>query len=121
MIPCSSPTAKRKLLVRWIPSGKPGCRIGAAPLKGLSMPSSRDDFGVYVHWPFCKAKCPYCDFNSHVRHQDVDTKSFAKALTTELRWFAGITPGRRVSSIFFGGGTPSLMPPAAVAAVIDQI
>ena len=85
------------------------------------MLSSDSDFGIYVHWPFCKAKCPYCDFNSHVRHHDVDAMSFAKALTAELRWFAGITPGRRVSSIFFGGGTPSLMPPAAVAEVIDQI
>ena len=85
------------------------------------MLSSESDFGIYVHWPFCKAKCPYCDFNSHVRHHDVDAMSFAKALTAELRWFAGITPGRRVSSMFFGGGTPSLMPPAAVAEVIDQI
>ena len=85
------------------------------------MPSSSEDFGIYVHWPFCKAKCPYCDFNSHVRHQEVDTMSFAKALTAELQWFAGITPGRKVSSVFFGGGTPSLMPPAAVAEVIDQI
>ena len=85
------------------------------------MPSSNEDFGIYVHWPFCKAKCPYCDFNSHVRHQDVDAMSFAKALTAELKWFADITPGRKVSSIFFGGGTPSLMPPAAVAEVIDQI
>jgi oxygen-independent coproporphyrinogen-3 oxidase len=85
------------------------------------MPSSSEDFGIYVHWPFCKAKCPYCDFNSHVRHQDVDAMSFAKALTAELKWFADITPGRKVSSIFFGGGTPSLMPPAAVAEVIDQI
>ena len=85
------------------------------------MPSSSEDFGIYVHWPFCKAKCPYCDFNSHVRHQEVDTMSFAKALTAELQWFAGITPGRKVSSVFFGGGTPSLMPPAAVASVIDQI
>jgi putative oxygen-independent coproporphyrinogen III oxidase len=74
-----------------------------------------------VHWPFCKAKCPYCDFNSHVRHHDVDAMSFAKALIAELRWFAEITPGRTVTSIFFGGGTPSLMPPAAVAEVIDQI
>jgi putative oxygen-independent coproporphyrinogen III oxidase len=85
------------------------------------MPSSDEAFGIYVHWPFCKAKCPYCDFNSHVRHHDVDAMSFARALTAELRWFAGITPGRTVSSIFFGGGTPSLMPPAAVAEVLDQI
>lgn len=85
------------------------------------MPSSSEAFGIYVHWPFCKAKCPYCDFNSHVRHHGVDAMAFAKGLTAELKWFAGITPGRKVSSIFFGGGTPSLMPPAAVAEVIDQI
>lgn len=85
------------------------------------MPSSSQDFGIYVHWPFCKAKCPYCDFNSHVRHTPVDTMSFAHALARELNWFAAITPGRTVSSIFFGGGTPSLMPPAAVAEVLDEI
>jgi putative oxygen-independent coproporphyrinogen III oxidase len=83
--------------------------------------SSEPDFGIYVHWPFCKAKCPYCDFNSHVRHVDVDTMSFARGLVSELRWFAQSTKGRNVTSIFFGGGTPSLMPPAAVAAVLDEI
>ena len=85
------------------------------------MTSSEDAFGIYVHWPFCKAKCPYCDFNSHVRHQPVDALSFARALGTELKWFAGQTPGRTVTSIFFGGGTPSLMPPEAVAHVLDTI
>ena len=83
--------------------------------------TSSDAFGIYVHWPFCKAKCPYCDFNSHVRHQPVDWLSFARALAAELQWFAGRTAGRTVSSIFFGGGTPSLMPPAAVAHVLDAI
>ncbi len=78
-------------------------------------------FGIYVHWPFCKAKCPYCDFNSHVRHEAIDTKSFADALVTELKYMATRTPGRSVSSIFFGGGTPSLMPPKAVAHVLDGI
>ena len=85
------------------------------------MPSSDSAFGIYVHWPFCKAKCPYCDFNSHVRHQPVDALSFARALATELSWFAGQTPGRIVTSIFFGGGTPSLMPPQAVGLVLDAI
>ncbi len=85
------------------------------------MTSSEPAFGIYVHWPFCKAKCPYCDFNSHVRHHDVDAMSFARGLVSELQWFAQITKGRTVSSIFFGGGTPSLMPPAAVAAVLDEI
>jgi oxygen-independent coproporphyrinogen-3 oxidase len=77
--------------------------------------------GIYVHWPFCKAKCPYCDFNSHVRHQGVEPEAYAKGLVTELTWFAEQTPGRTVTSVFFGGGTPSLMPPAAVGKVIDHI
>ena len=85
------------------------------------MTEARRQFGVYVHWPFCKAKCPYCDFNSHVRHQPVDTLSFARALARELGWFRERTPGRTVTSIFFGGGTPSLMPPQAVAHVLDAI
>lgn len=85
------------------------------------MTSSDASFGLYVHWPFCKAKCPYCDFNSHVRHQPVDALSFARALARELEWFAGQTPGRIVTSVFFGGGTPSLMPPAAVGHVLDAI
>lgn len=83
--------------------------------------TSSDSFGIYVHWPFCKAKCPYCDFNSHVRNAPVDALSFARALATELAWFAAQTPGRTVTSIFFGGGTPSLMPPAAVGHVLDAI
>jgi putative oxygen-independent coproporphyrinogen III oxidase len=79
------------------------------------------DFAVYVHWPFCKAKCPYCDFNSHVRHQSVDTASFADALCKELDYMRARTGQRNVTSVFFGGGTPSLMPPHAVAQVIDHI
>ncbi len=78
-------------------------------------------FGVYIHWPFCKAKCPYCDFNSHVRHGPVDATGFAQALATELSWMQGQTPGRTVTSVFFGGGTPSLMPPAAVQHVLDHV
>jgi putative oxygen-independent coproporphyrinogen III oxidase len=78
-------------------------------------------FGLYIHWPFCKAKCPYCDFNSHVRHAAVDTNSFASALVTELKYMATRTQGRTVSSIFFGGGTPSLMAPKDVALVLDGI
>jgi putative oxygen-independent coproporphyrinogen III oxidase len=78
-------------------------------------------FGVYVHWPFCRAKCPYCDFNSHVRHQPVDAIGFARAIAREMETLAARNVGRLVSSVFFGGGTPSLMPPAAVAAVLDAI
>ncbi len=77
-------------------------------------------FGVYVHWPFCAAKCPYCDFNSHVRRA-VDQDRWCKALVRAVGVEAARTPGRIVESVFFGGGTPSLMPPETVAAVIDAI
>lgn len=82
---------------------------------------SQRNLGIYVHWPFCKAKCPYCDFNSHVRHQGVEPGQFGDALAVELSWFAGETLGRTVTSVFFGGGTPSLMPPAIVGQVIDKV
>src|SRR5512136_1159026 len=71
--------------------------------------SGQEPFGVYVHWPFCLAKCPYCDFNSHVRHGGVDEGKFLAAYLAELAHFASLAPVRSVSSIFFGGGTPSLM------------
>jgi putative oxygen-independent coproporphyrinogen III oxidase len=78
-------------------------------------------FGVYIHWPFCLSKCPYCDFNSHVRHTAIDQDRFARAFTAEIAATAARVPGRAVSSIFFGGGTPSLMQPATVAAILDAI
>ena len=78
-------------------------------------------FGVYVHWPFCLSKCPYCDFNSHVRHAAIDEERFARALAREIATTAERTPGRIVSSIFLGGGTPSLMQPTTVGAVLDAI
>ncbi len=77
-------------------------------------------FGIYVHWPFCQSKCPYCDFNSHVA-QYVDQKRWALAYVRELERYAALTPGRVVQSIFFGGGTPSLMEPETVDAVISTI
>ncbi|MFW2850951.1 radical SAM family heme chaperone HemW [Sphingomonas sp. TX0543] len=76
-----------------------------------------NSLALYVHWPFCVSKCPYCDFNSHVRAQ-VDQAHWRAALLADLAHEARALPGRRVSSIFFGGGTPSLMPPETVAAVI---
>jgi putative oxygen-independent coproporphyrinogen III oxidase len=76
------------------------------------------DLALYLHWPFCVSKCPYCDFNSHVR-AGVDEVAWRDALLADLAHEAGLTPGRRLSSIFFGGGTPSLMPPATVAALIE--
>jgi len=78
-------------------------------------------FGVYVHWPFCAAKCPYCDFNSHVRHSPPDQPRFAAALAREIATMAEKAPGRTVTSIFLGGGTPSLMDPATVGTVLDAV
>ena len=77
-------------------------------------------FGIYVHWPFCTSKCPYCDFNSHVA-EAVDDRRWRAALLGELGHFASETQGRQVSSVFFGGGTPSLMDPATVAALIQAV
>jgi putative oxygen-independent coproporphyrinogen III oxidase len=73
---------------------------------------------LYVHWPFCVSKCPYCDFNSHVR-ESVDQAAWRAALLADLAHEAAETPGRKLGSIFFAGGTPSLMPPETVAAVLD--
>ena len=86
-------------------------RPGARPAPG---------FGVYLHWPFCRSKCPYCDFNSHVRDA-VDQERWRRALLAELAPAARASGPRRVTSVFFGGGTPSLMPPETVAAVIEGI
>jgi len=78
-------------------------------------------FGLYIHWPFCLSKCPYCDFNSHVRHAGVDEARFARAFAAEIAATAARLPGRTVSTIFFGGGTPSLMQPATVSTVLDAV
>jgi oxygen-independent coproporphyrinogen-3 oxidase len=85
------------------------------------MSSARRDpgFGLYVHWPFCLSKCPYCDFNSHVRER-VDHAAWRAALLRELDHYADETGRRTLTSIFFGGGTPSLMEPATVAAIIER-
>ena len=77
-------------------------------------------FGIYVHWPFCLAKCPYCDFNSHVRSR-IDEARWRRALVGQVAAAARQVPGRRVDTIFFGGGTPSLMPPETAAAVIAAV
>ncbi|MFQ5957949.1 MAG: radical SAM family heme chaperone HemW [Alphaproteobacteria bacterium] len=84
--------------------------------------SAADDagFGVYVHWPFCASKCPYCDFNSHVRAA-VDEVRWRAGLIAEIDHFAALIPGCTVTSVFFGGGTPSLMAPETVAALIERI
>ncbi|TRD22780.1 radical SAM family heme chaperone HemW [Palleronia caenipelagi] len=79
--------------------------------------ASSTEIGLYVHWPFCQAKCPYCDFNSHVVAR-VDQSRWAQALVTEIERYGAALPGARVKTIFFGGGTPSLMRPQTVEAVI---
>ena len=78
-------------------------------------------FGVYVHWPFCLSKCPYCDFNSHVRHTEIDQDRFARAFAREIETTAQNIGAREVTSIFLGGGTPSLMQPQTVGAILDAI
>jgi len=80
-----------------------------------------DPFAIYVHWPFCLSKCPYCDFNSHVRHGGYDEERYVRAIEAELAANAQRAPSRTVSTIFFGGGTPSLMQPSSVQAILDAI
>jgi putative oxygen-independent coproporphyrinogen III oxidase len=79
-----------------------------------------EPLAVYIHWPFCRSKCPYCDFNSHVRDQ-VDTARWTRALLADLDHYAELVSGRAVGSVFFGGGTPSLMPPETVAALLARV
>jgi oxygen-independent coproporphyrinogen-3 oxidase len=83
--------------------------------------AEREAFGVYVHWPFCLSKCPYCDFNSHVRHAAIDEDRFTRAFAREIASTAARTGKREVTSIFLGGGTPSLMRPATVGTILDTI
>jgi oxygen-independent coproporphyrinogen-3 oxidase len=83
--------------------------------------AEQEAFGVYVHWPFCLSKCPYCDFNSHVRHAAIDEDRFTRAFAREIETTAARTGRRDVTSIFLGGGTPSLMRPETVGAVLDAI
>lgn len=93
------------------------------PSPGQSPPAQKSPdpgFGVYVHWPFCAAKCPYCDFNSHVRGK-IDEPRFAAALARELAHMRALTGPRRVTSVFFGGGTPSLMAGETVAGILDAV
>jgi putative oxygen-independent coproporphyrinogen III oxidase len=98
--------------------------LSAADSASAAWAGGHDDgpaFGVYIHWPFCLSKCPYCDFNSHVRREQIDEARWVRAFTAEIANTASRVSGRVVSTIFFGGGTPSLMQPKTVAAVIDAI
>jgi putative oxygen-independent coproporphyrinogen III oxidase len=91
------------------------------PVDAIPVGPDEPGFGVYLHWPFCAAKCPYCDFNSHVRHAPVDEERFVRAFSAAIAHQAGLAPGRVVTSIFLGGGTPSLMQPRTVAALLDAV
>jgi putative oxygen-independent coproporphyrinogen III oxidase len=93
----------------------PGSARAPSPVRG------EEGFGVYVHWPFCRAKCPYCDFSSHVRHGGIDEARFLSAYLAELAYFASLAPARSVASVFFGGGTPSLMQAETVAGILEAI
>ncbi len=84
-----------------------------------SSPQGEGSLALYVHWPFCVSKCPYCDFNSHVR-SSIDPDEWREALLADLEHEARLLPGRKLTSIFFGGGTPSLMEPESVAALIES-
>ncbi len=86
----------------------------------MSDQTTAGGFGIYIHWPFCLSKCPYCDFNSHVT-TSVDQRDWARALVLELERYAWITSERLVTSIFFGGGTPSLMEPALIETLLTCI
>ncbi|KMO32176.1 radical SAM family heme chaperone HemW [Methylobacterium aquaticum] len=87
----------------------------------IDHPTRDVGFGVYLHWPFCAAKCPYCDFNSHVRHTRLDQARWRAAFAREIAHAASLAPGRTVTSIFLGGGTPSLMEPETVGALLDAV
>jgi coproporphyrinogen III oxidase-like Fe-S oxidoreductase len=75
---------------------------------------------LYIHWPFCQSKCPYCDFNSHVSDH-IDQNRWKAAYLTEIDRVGALTPGRKLNTVFFGGGTPSLMHPDVVSAILDRV
>jgi putative oxygen-independent coproporphyrinogen III oxidase len=99
----------------------PAVNNGVSPPARSDHASDAPQFGVYIHWPFCLSKCPYCDFNSHVRRAEIDEARFVRAFAAEIATTAARAPGRIVSTIFFGGGTPSLMQPSTVAAILDAV
>jgi putative oxygen-independent coproporphyrinogen III oxidase len=93
----------------------------AEPTSLLLPDTGEPGFGIYIHWPFCAAKCPYCDFNSHVRHQKVDQARFTAAFLKEMERMRALSGPKTVTSIFLGGGTPSLMDPSTVGALLDGV
>lgn len=98
-----------------------GSGFSPAPNMTIAPDTGDPGFGIYVHWPFCAAKCPYCDFNSHVRHKPVDQERFVAAFLKEMQTMRSLSGAKVVTSIFMGGGTPSLMDPQTVGAILDGI
>jgi oxygen-independent coproporphyrinogen-3 oxidase len=96
-------------------SQRPGRAAALAERPG----AEAEPMGLYIHWPFCLSKCPYCDFNSHVR-ESIDTGRWMRAYRRAIANWAERLPGRRIETVFFGGGTPSLMPPELVGAILDE-
>lgn len=95
-------------------------RSKSSSLAALTEDWQQGGFAIYLHWPFCQAKCPYCDFNSHVS-QHIDQNRWLRAYLTEIDRYADMTQGRVLTSVFFGGGTPSLMQPEVVAGILEKI
>lgn len=103
----------------WQSRNKPEDLLKTGLPRSLAAPRN-DTIAIYIHWPFCKSKCPYCDFNSHVR-ESVDHASWLAAYLKEIDYFKEYIEGKYISSIFFGGGTPSLMDPSITAGIIDKL
>ena len=97
----------------------PAARGGAAPRAAAPGAGEKDGLALYIHWPFCASKCPYCDFNSHVRAL-VPEEEWVRAILSEMKAEAELLPGRRLTSVFFGGGTPSLMSPASAGSILAR-
>jgi len=94
---------------------------GAVGPESIAPDTGKPGFGIYLHWPFCAAKCPYCDFNSHVRHAGIDQQAYVAAFRQEIAAMRLLSGPQVVTSIFFGGGTPSLMSPDTVGAILDAV
>src|SRR5438067_11069938 len=103
-----------------VPHPEEACAARRLEGRKAFLQQARMPLAVYIHWPFCQSKCPYCDFNSHVRDR-IDEERWTRALLADLERQAELAPGHEIVSIFFGGGTPSLMPPDTVAALIERV
>ena len=100
--------------------GRPGPSELSQHAHPIQTEALTEDLALYIHWPFCLAKCPYCDFNSHVRERIDHARFAARAAARTGDWEAARLGRRRLTSVFFGGGTPSLMDPSTVAALLDD-